>query len=85
MSILCQSSWSANEIPNLVNLLNTAPLIYRIKDESLNLYLLAERADQAIHVGSRWLWNKDTDSHCTASVQNATMAVVAVFHAVYLE
>jgi len=48
--------------------------------------ILAEKGGQDLVIGSRWLWNKEHDNHCSVIFETGTgMSVNVIFHTLYQE
>ena len=47
--------------------------------------VLIEEASQDISIGSKWLWNTETDTTLTIQHENQSMTAVVVVHLIYLE
>ena len=47
--------------------------------------VLIEEADQDVSIGSKWLWNTETDTTLTIRHENQSMTAVVVVHLIYLE
>merc|ERR1711937_88878 len=47
--------------------------------------IMAEKVGQDLLIGSRWLWNEDTDDHCTVTFEAGDLVATIIFHSIYLE
>merc|ERR1712189_29001 len=60
---------------------NLIPSRYRFTVQTI----LIEEADQDVSIGSKWLWNTETDTTLTIRHENQSMTAVVLVHLIYLE
>lgn len=89
-ALLGALTYSGSEFGFLTKLLSSR-IMEQVKSLNIERYKLVcvvnvgSKHNQGLRVASRCLWNPDSDTHVTASIENGTLFAVATVYGVYFE